>query len=184
MYDEDNSPISGAIVKGSPPGLGPEYESNATTGPFGGYTINEALVGEYSFVAKKDGYDDKVMIINVTAGTPVQVNFSVRNGSCHEDCTDYYGNCNPTCDGVEFNDTNTNCTFISPLCQSRPKGFIVRDIISGTVYVYTCCEGPMRTYPVLNATVKGDVESLYDYVFNVKLKGRYVRMHILVWKPK
>ena len=186
VFDEDSVPVAGALVKGSPPGFGTEYESSATTEISGEYNITDPLVGKYSFIARKEGYDDKVMIINVIVGTTVQVNFTVKNGSCHADCTDYYGNCNPACEGAEFGGGET-CTFVSELCYNRPKGFIVRDIVDGTVYEYTCCEedeGPVRTYSVMDATVTGDVESLYDYVVNVKLRGRYVRMHILIWKPE
>lgn len=184
VFDEQGLPLSGALVKGSPPGKAVQYESSATTIIDGSYSISNALVGNYSFVARKEGYDDQVTTISIVSGQTTQINFTLRNGSCHIDCTDYYGNCNPICKGVSFGGGET-CNLISDLCYNRPQGFIVRSIDeNNTMHEYTCCEGPERTYPVLKTTVRGEIENLYDYVINVKLGGRYVKMHILIWRPK
>ena len=182
IYNEKGVPIGGATVTGSPPGLGPPYETTSPpTTPDGHYTLNP-VVGTYNFIARKEGYDDNITTTTITTGTTQQLNFTLRNGSCHEDCTDYYGNCNPACNGTTFAG-GENCTFINPLCYNRPKGFTARYInkTTNTITEYVCCEGPKRTYPVMKAKVTGNTKDLYDYVINIKLGGRRVKMHILTW---
>lgn len=84
--------------------------------------------------------------------------------------------------------TGSNCSFVSELCYFRPKGFVVTEsyfnesLNKAMIREFTCCEGPVREYPKLEAKITGSVESLYDYTTRVKLGGRWVTMHILVWK--
>jgi hypothetical protein len=180
VYDE-KGPVPGATVKGSPPGKGASYEKTSSpTGPDGYYGIPDALVGTYNFIARKEGYDDDIKSLTIEWDASLQVDFFLRNGSCHEDCTDYYGNCNPDCNGTIFNSTS-NCTMVHPLCAYRPRGFVAREIKGNQVYEYTCCEGPVVNYSVMDTGVTGNIEDLYDYVLSVKLGGRYVKMHILTW---
>jgi len=180
IYKEGLQPLAGAIVKGSLPGT--PYESQAITGPDGRYTIPNALVGEYPFIASKVGYDDNVTIINIISKATATKDFTLRNGSCHYDCTDYYGNCNPACQGLDFGAGET-CTFISTICYNRPKGFIAtyKDADQKITHEYACCEGPERTYSTIQAKVTGNIENVYDYKFTVLVGGQRRTLHVLYW---
>jgi len=183
VFNQKGIPIGGATITSNPPGLGPPYQKTSTpTTTDGHYTLNP-LVGTYTFIARKKGYDDNISIATITSGKTTQLNFTLRNGSCHADCTDYNGNCNPACHNTTFT-TGETCKFIHPLCYNRPKGFTATLInkTTNTITEYTCCEGPTKTYPLMKTKIKGDVENLYDYVINVKLGGRRVKMHILTWE--
>jgi hypothetical protein len=186
VFDQYNQPLGGATVKASPPALASEYEKTSSpTLPNGFYSFNP-LVGNYSFIARKEGFDDNVTFLIIHSGITKQVNFTLKNGSCHYDCTDYYGNCNPACNGTEFGG-GENCTIISPLCYNRPEGFLVRYINQTTnmIHEYKCCEGPARAYPVMKAKVKGAVPDLYDLTLrNIKIEGTRGTMHILTWFNK
>ena len=182
VFNQKGIPIGGATITSNPPGLGPPYQKTSTpTTTDGHYTLNP-LVGTYTFIARKKGYDDNISIATITSGKTTQLNFTLRNGSCHADCTDYNGNCNPACHNTTFT-TGETCEFIHPLCYNRPKGFTATLInkTTNTITEYTCCEGPTKTYPLMKTKIKGDVENLYDYVINVQLGGRRVKMHILTW---
>ena len=191
VKDEKGLPVVGAIVKGSPPAIGSKYEVQTTTNEVGWYRIESAIIGNYPFIARKEGYDDNVTIAAISPLAQTTKDFILRNGSCHADCTDYYGNCNPACEGVDFGDDS--CDFISPLCYNRPKDFVVRETstaVDSTAIIteYHCCEGmppgTIRTYQAYQPIVTGDVENLYDYVRVLKLNNKTVRLHIAVWHPK
>ena len=145
------------------------------------------LVGEYAFIARKEGYDDNVTIINIETQTTKQVNFTLRNGTCHADCTDSNGYCNPACEGLVFKtgplptDTNT-CNLIHSLCYNRPEGYIARRTEGETTYEYTCCEGPERSYSTISVGAQGEMENLYHAEYKVILGGQTVDLNILVWK--
>jgi|GEM_PF-7065228 len=188
ILDENKNPIAGATVKGSPPGVGTEFESvSAPTGPDGMYIISKALVGNYTFIARKAGYDDQVIFIAITSQGTSKQNFTLKNGSCHSDCTDSYGNCNLACNGTNFG--VDSCTFISNLCNNRPKDFKVTEAYTSPegnkmTREYTCCEGPTKDYTEIKAQVTGNAQNLYDYPIQVKLGGKYVTLHITVWENK
>ena len=190
VFDEGRFPIPGATVKGSPPGMPKVFEREATTNAAGRYDIPDAIIGNYSFISRKEGYDDSVKILFIIPNSDQQVNFTLRNGSCHFDCTDYHGNCNPKCDGLVFGPTE-NCTIISLLCEHRPKGFVVTEpFTSGGVDMireFTCCEGvpegTYREYEKRPATVGGDIDDLIDSTFIIKKGGRDIILHIVVTPP-
>ena len=56
------------------------------------------------------------------------------------------------------------------------------------VKAYKCCEGytidglegQVKEYPAIKAKVTSNAPNMYDYVLNVKLGGRDVRMHLLL----
>ncbi|MBW2990645.1 carboxypeptidase regulatory-like domain-containing protein [Candidatus Woesearchaeota archaeon] len=180
VHDEIEIGIPQATIIGSPPGKAAEYESSATTNSTGGYAIFDALVGEYSFMARKEGYDDNITIVDVTTDTVIYVNFTLRNGSCHADCTDAKGNCNPACEGVTIG--GDTCTFISDLCHHREKNFTATETINGIIYAYECCEGPAKTgYTAVQAQITGDVEDLFVLSTVVKYQGSDAILNIAVW---
>ena len=183
VKDESNDYIiEKAVVIGSPAGLTSEHESNATTNFNGDYNIASAFVGTYNFVAKKDGYVDVVKNETVLSKQSIGINFWMGTGiSCHDDCTDNHGNCNPACEGVTFGN-KTNCTFINPVCYNRPKNFVATLDDGIDITEFTCCEGPTNKYIKLKPEVTGTVDNLYDLAFPIMKDGRMIKMHILVWK--
>lgn len=206
VFNEQGYPLAKATVKGSPPAIGTQYEStSAPTQIEGRYTLSNAFISSYNFIARREGYDDNITLLTINSGGNYYVNFTLRNGSCHADCTDYYGNCNPACEGLVFTDSSgqqDTCSFISPLCHYRPKGFRATemriepyydqhtpDTEQEMIYEYKCCEGEgtpggFRKYPAISPRLSGDFDSLYDYVTNVKFGGRYVKLHIAIASPK
>ena len=185
VFDKSNIPQANALVKGSPLGPAAIFESMNTTNILGRYIIQNAFIGSYNFIARKIGFDDNVTALTINPGSTQQVNFTLRNGSCHADCTDYYDNCNYDCEGLEFG-AGEDCTFITTLCDGKPKDFKVRyfNITTGLNHEYTCCEGPERSYPRIRATVTGSAKDVYDMVITIKGPGGEIEIvHLLVWIP-
>ncbi|MBU2441166.1 MAG: carboxypeptidase-like regulatory domain-containing protein, partial [Nanoarchaeota archaeon] len=185
IFNEEGFRLDGAIVTGRPAGLGEAYESQSTLSDFNGnYVINNALIGTYNFVARREGYDDDIRTVTIsTAGTTYQ-NFTLINGSCHADCTDYYKNCNPACEGQTFKEGT--CNFITTLCHNRPKDFVVRyeNTTTGMMHEFICCDGLETINPVIKATVTSQIENIYDFVAKVKYRGSFANFHMLVWNSE
>jgi hypothetical protein len=196
VFDDAGYPLHNALVKMSPPEF--SYEVSDVTDYFGYYVIDNAFVGVNHIIASKVGYDDNVSVVNVTSSlelpSGVQLNLSLRNGSCHSDCTDSYGYCNSACDGLSFVNSSggiNNCTIINPVCNGKPKGYRASYVNSSTstVHEFLCCEGESigsmpgnRTYPVMKPVITGTAEFLYDHVSMVKLFNRTTKMHILIYR--
>ena len=141
------------------------------------------MVGENNFIAKKEGYDENVTVKNITSQTILYHNFTLRNGSCHGDCTDYYGNCNPACQGLTFD--GDTCNIINTKCNYKPKGYAITILNTTTnrIHEYTCCEGPERNYPAAQATITGEVKDLVDYTWVIEKDGKKnIILHIAVFE--
>jgi hypothetical protein len=193
VYDERLNPIMGAIVKGNPPGSPAQYQSQSQPTDYMGYYALSAFTGNYSFIARKEGYDDNVTFLNINSNSVINnLNFVLRNGSCHADCTDYYGNCNPACNGTTFN-TSTGphtCNITTPECYYRPKGFRATQKIYDPynheneviISQYTCCEGTAINYTARKATITGNAENLVISSYKVKKGEEVIEMKIAYWK--
>jgi hypothetical protein len=192
VIDDKGRGVQGAIIKSTPPGKSTECENSVTTDANGFYTL-EALIGTYNIIARKPGYDDNVTLVFVEPKQSLpygkNINFTLMNGSCHADCTDSYGNCNPACDGLSFTNSTGGvdyCNLID-ICANRPEGFRATNI-SGTAPVmvteYSCCEGEnTRTYPAKKAEIGGSMENVYVYRKVVKLGLQFVTLNIAYWYP-
>lgn len=209
IFDEDGRPIGGAIVTASPPVMGTQYEksSSGSNQYDGSYILTNPVVGTYNFIARKAGYDDNITKISITAGDTIQQNFTLRNGSCHADCTDYYGNCNPACDGAQFvigTDANglpiiDTCNFES-VCAYRPKGFVVKEVVSTypghdepgcmgddcvtTIRQTLCCENEdvtLAEYPVILPRITGEVKDVRIVSRMVKRGTEWIKVNLAVW---
>jgi hypothetical protein len=182
VMDENQRPLAGAIVMGRPPGTKIKGESQSLpTGIDGRYSLN-AVVGEYAFIARKVGYDDNITILKVTQN-PIVVNFSLRNGSCHYDCTDYYNNCNPDCEVLTFlNDSGQpeTCHFISSLGFAATEE--ITDPITGKPMIreYTCCKGEPVVYPKIKAKISSNAKNLLDQTYEISYGGKSVLLHLVV----
>jgi len=188
VRDESGRAIGGATIKSSPAGKSEECERSNTSLSDGSYSLH-ALIGSYNVLARKAGYDDNVTWVTVRSKqvepSGHTVNFNLRNGTCHADCTDSYGICNPDCDGLGFaNGTGIEYCDIIPICANRPEGFRATEVLGSTVTEYTCCEGDVtRTYPVKKAQVGGNLENVYVYKTVVKLGLKYVTLNIAYGYP-
>lgn len=189
ITDDKGQGMQGVTVKSSPPGKSEECERSATTDATGHYTL-DALIGTYNIIARKPGYDDNVTVVQVlskqVAPLGVSINFNLRNGTCHADCTDSYGNCNPACNTLTFTNATggvDTCNLIS-ICANRPKDFRATSLSGTTVTEYSCCEGEItRTYPAKKAQIGGGMENVYVYKTVVKLGLQYVTLNIAYWYP-
>jgi hypothetical protein len=184
----------GAIVKSNPPGMPAKYQNQSLPTNYRGEYTLRAFMGNYSLIARKEGYDDNVTFLTINSNSVINnLNFVLRNGSCHADCTDYYGNCNPACNGTTFN-TPTGlhtCNIVTPECYYRPKGFRATKktttyehdgIFTVTISQYTCCEGTAVNYTARKATVTGNVENLVISSYKVKKGEEIIQMKIAYWK--
>ena len=195
VFDENKNLLRDATIKVSSQEA--SFEVNTTTDFWGAYAIN-ATLGNNNIIARKQGYDDNVTNITVLSRTlspnGIQINLTLRNGSCHQDCTDSYNNCNSICEGLTFminTTTNNTCNMVQPLslCDKRPKGYraTYKDN-NNIIHEYICCEGENttqgitgeRNYTAIKPTITGTAQNLYDQVFIVKLMNRTARMHILI----
>ena len=193
ILDETNYGIRKAIIKYDPPGSNAPIQTISNY--IGEYSIS-LPVGRDVVLARAGGYDDNVTNVTVVSKAimplGVALNISLKNGSCHADCSDSYGNCNIACDGVSFriNDTaNDTCQFINPICDTRPKGYRASYNDNGTIHAFLCCEGKdepgwpgVQNYTAQKTQISGNMSAMYDDVTIVKLHGRMARMHILYWK--
>jgi hypothetical protein len=189
ITDDKGQGMQGVIVKSSPPGKSVECERNATTDATGHYSL-DALIGTYNIIARKPGYDDNITVVTVLSKQLAPLgnvtNFTLRNGTCHADCTDSYGNCNPACDTLTFTNATGEvdpCNLI-PICANRPKDFRATTPSGTNIVEYSCCEGEItRTYPAKKAQIGGDMENVYVYKTVVKLGLQYVTLNIAYWYP-
>jgi hypothetical protein len=131
VRDDSSRPVSGAIVTAYPTVFNPgvNLRVNTTTNFNGQYSFN-VPTGEYPIGASKDGYDTHIVdVVFPSSLNSAIVDFTLVNGTCHDDCTDSYNRCNSLCDGVSFNDSNTRCQFyndeVKNVCHNRLKGSVV-----------------------------------------------------------
>jgi hypothetical protein len=189
ITDEKGQAVSGAIVKSSPPGKAVICEKSTPTNASGMYSL-DALIGSYNIIARKPGYDDNITFITILPkpAPPQTLNFNLRNGTCHADCTDSYGNCNSACNGLSFTNSTGGADYCNfkGICDNREKGFraTYTNYTTNITTEYTCCEGEItRTYPVKKARVSGNMENLYVYKTIVKLGLKYVALKIAYGYP-
>lgn len=189
ITDEKGQAVSGAIVKSSPPGKAVICEKSTPTNASGMYSL-DALIGSYNIIARKPGYDDNITFITILPkpAPPQTLNFNLRNGTCHADCTDSYGNCNSACNGLSFTNSTGGADYCNfkGICDNREKGFraTYTNYTTNITTEYTCCEGEItRTYPVKKARVSGNMENLYVYKTIVKLGLKHVTLNIAYGYP-
>ncbi len=113
--------------------------------------------------AYKSGYESQIQIVNLSTeginGNISDINFTLPEGSCHVDCTDSFGRCNPDCDGFTiinstggeescnfYGDENYSKEYIMGRCAFKPKGTNAFLSSINDEYRYIqCCEGPVHT---------------------------------------
>ncbi len=183
--------INGATVTTHPSRYNPnaQLENSTITNSNGFYNFT-AISGRYAVTASKEGYDTEVLDVVVTRNQSTQLNFALANGTCHDDCTNYYSRCNAACDGTTFNNGATNCTFynttIATLCNNRLKGTSVFVAGYNATYAYfvDCCEGAPALQYYAPSTIGTD--SIKNLVTTEKI-ARYneqpVRLIIAYWEP-
>ena len=156
-------------------------DRSTLTDSVGKYNYSGFVTGTYYFSASKDAYDTNLIEANVIRGQATRLDFTLTNGTCHEDCTNSYNRCNAACDGVTFNATGANCSFyndivyspdIKTLCNNKPKGTPVRIANdprnNATVsYYIDCCEG--TPYPNYYSKLRVNSNNIEDLVTNQQI---------------
>jgi hypothetical protein len=194
VFDERGfpHPIDRALVKSNPikwnasaPDLG-----NSTYTAIDGYYDIGVLTGKYYFTAGKEAFDTEVKEAIITRNNITYLNFSLLNGTCHDDCTNSYGRCSANCNGTRFNQNSTSCEFhdskVMSLCDLRMKGTGVLYNItdSDTAYFVDCCEGV--PYEVYYSQAAVDSRGINDLIKMEKI-ARYndapVRVIVAYWTP-
>ncbi|MGV8141402.1 MAG: carboxypeptidase-like regulatory domain-containing protein [Candidatus Woesearchaeota archaeon] len=171
VRDSNGYPIDKVEIVGSPSkwNESASLERSTTTQYSGGeilYNYSGFLTGRYSFKVSKSGYDTAIVPVTVTRGMIQQVNFTLQNGTCHGDCTNSYGRCNKNCQGLSFDNSTNNCTYVSAeamdACNNFEDGCSVkiRDHNSTHSVYVDCCEGT----PYYKYNMKVDT----DYNPNIK----------------
>jgi hypothetical protein len=175
-------PLQGAIVRAVPanPNL-PEYYSEPTD-YYGHYEINFLPAGWFEVAASLIGYDTEIKNITVKVREVGNVNFTLPNGTCHEDCTDSFARC-ADCQGVK------GCNYVDDtvkaLCMNRKIGDIIPygpPDSSDNVKNVVCCNGNVTTEEYRpNTGATGCMDNLVTIQVPAILDGQPVVVNIAVW---
>ncbi|HYD03578.1 MAG TPA: carboxypeptidase-like regulatory domain-containing protein [Alphaproteobacteria bacterium] len=195
VRDKDGSPIDRAIVEGHPVKWDPDadLDRNATTSASGYFISDDFITGTYFFSATKDGYDTQLVEATITRGVNTSVNFTLQDGTCHEDCTNSYNRCNAACDGVTFGDGTSSCQFydneVKLLCANREKGTQVKLSGGGNAthaYFVDCCEGApeLKYYAKVQADTSANTKNIIKIEKIAKYNDVPVRVIISYWQDE
>lgn len=155
VMDTDLDPIPNAMVTSHPVAynISVSLSTNTTTDSSGKYNFSGFIAGRYYFSASKIGYDTSLIEHTVVRDTIREINFTLQNGTCHEDCTNSYNRCNAACDGVVFANSSNSCNFynstVRTLCNNKLQGIEVYLGPANGSYSWfvSCCEGiPYQKY--------------------------------------
>jgi hypothetical protein len=189
--DASGSPVDGALISSMPirhNQSAPSLETY-TSSLVGGYYMLTAPTGTYSFRATKDSYDTVSQQMTITRNGISFLNFTMLNGTCHDDCTDSYGNCKASCNGLSFGGGKT-CNFdpaVISACDNRSKG--TEAFISGYdathSYFADCCEGsPVLKYYAKASTDTSKITDLIQIEKVANLNGDPVKVIVAVFNIK
>ncbi|MFA5797358.1 MAG: carboxypeptidase-like regulatory domain-containing protein [Candidatus Woesearchaeota archaeon] len=188
---ESGIPVAGAKVTSHPIrwDQNANLERNTTTGYDGAYTFSTPT-GTYYISARKDGYDTELKEATITHNGTTSLNFNLVNGTCHADCTNYYGRCNAACDGIVFENGTDSCKFydatVAQACNNRLKGTRVLLNAYNTTYAYftDCCEdAPVLRYYAKSVVDTQKIKNLVTVEKIAKYNERPVRLIIAYWEP-
>jgi len=189
-------PLPGAIIKGQAIRWNPiaNLEVDAISGNDGMYNSSNFLTGAYSFSASEDGYDTQVLTQTIVRGSITQIDFILQNGTCHNDCTNSQNRCNAACDGVQFENGTSNCSFytnafygntIKNLCNNKIKGTEV-DVgpsVDNSSYFVNCCEGEpyLKYYTKAYISTNSNIKNLIKTEKIAKYNDVPVRIIVAYW---
>jgi hypothetical protein len=191
VKDVSNRPIEKAVITAHPIkwNTSASLDSNVTSGSNGLYNSSEFISGKYYFSASKDGYDTQLIEQTVIRGEILRIDFTLQNGTCHDDCTNSYNRCNAACDGVTFSDSSTQCKFynntVRDYCNNKLKG---TEVYLGPASGYNasfikCCDGEPYTKYYYRAYIDSGI-NIKNLIKNEKI-ARYndvpVRIIIAYW---
>ncbi len=182
----------------------PTLETSTESLQDGTYSFN-APTGTYYFSASASGYDTQLIEATINRySVSSGINFVLANGTCHDDCTNYYGRCSKECEGTTSSNTSggsiDKCEFynvyIASLCNNKLAGvsaFIGKTYSDGEI-TYTagdnkawfvdCCEGEPYTKYYANAGVTlNQLDNLIKVTKLVKYEDRPVTIIVALWNP-
>lgn len=190
VYDFTGNPLGARVTITSfpsPPNLTSiSTMADETTGAF-----NFAVPsGNYYFSATKEGYDTEIKEVLILRSKNTSIIFNLPNGSCHPDCTNYFGRCNKDCDGLSFSNASTdrNCTFYdshaADICDNRKKDVTMYYGPSSEPewdnYI-DCCEGIPYLKYTGTVSFEGNISDLIKQTKLVKFDENIVKLVIAVW---
>lgn len=192
VFAESGIPVAGAIVTSHPIrwNQSANLERNATTGYAGKYLFSTPT-GTYYISASKDSYDTELKEAAITHNETISdFNFNLVNGTCHTDCTNYYGRCNAACEGMVFENGTDACHFydatVAQACNNRLQStrIVLNPYNTTHAYFVDCCEDA----PVIRYYAKGEVnttkiKNLVTVEKIAKYNERPVRLIIAYWEP-
>jgi len=175
-------------------------EDNVTTRSDGYYNTSAFLTDTYYISASKDTYDTELKEVTITRGNITRVDFTLLNGTCHEDCTNSYNRCNAACDGLTFgNSSGSKCQFfynstftnVKDLCNNRLKGteVMLKQASANTAWFIQCCgdspgagQMPYQKYYSKANTDNGNIKNLIKVEKIAKYNDVPVRVVIAYWQ--
>jgi hypothetical protein len=167
----------------------PPLQNSTLTNSLGIYSM-EVVTGKYFFSASKNSYDTQLIEARVWRNINTEINFTLLNGTCHDDCTNSYNRCNAICEGLLFNNDTSSCHFnntkIQTLCNNRIAGTLVfYDSYNSThAYFVDCCEGvPTLKYYSKLSINPGKIRDLVNIEKIAKYNDVPVKVIISYWSP-
>jgi len=192
VYDDMGRPVDRATVVSHPILWNTSSSSIETTSitDITGYYSMSSVTGTYYVSAAKESYDTELRESTIERSQSTDLDFSLQDGTCHDDCTNSYGRCNAACNGLTFYNGSSFCQFYDAtammLCNNRLRGTsVLYSAVNDTAaFFIDCCEGS----PELKYHSKAQVSAnkIQNMIKTEKI-ARYndvpVRVIIAYWTP-
>ncbi|MFH1400406.1 MAG: carboxypeptidase-like regulatory domain-containing protein [Nanoarchaeota archaeon] len=186
--DGAHDPIPLATVKAVPNNpLIPEVSAQtlATGMPGIGWYNLSVTTGTYVVSASKIGFDTEIKEgIILTTAQQLQVDFLLPNGTCHEDCSDYFGRCNAACEGIKG--CSYDRDYYGDLCDGRrlDEWVEVKNESSGnSSFSIQCCIGDVTITEYRPPySLKGNMKDLITTCRPVTYGFLPVRVCVATWR--
>jgi hypothetical protein len=178
--------VSNANVKTSVIGAG---DYNAPTDINGFYAM-QTPSGTHPFtVTNIPGYAMRPVYANILFGQTTYLNLTIFNGTCNSECTNQFGFCDASCDGINF--TDGSCHFydqrVKDLCNGKPAGTVViyNDAFGPDLGQFvTCCEGdPQSRYYAKAVIDSSRLKNLINIEKIAKYQDSPVKVIVAYWSP-
>ena len=182
--------VTSRPIKWDPDALSLETQS-AMTGADGKYSLI-APTGTYYVSASAEGFDTELIEVSILRWkTTENINFALANGTCHEDCTNYYGRCNSACEETTF-ENDEKCKFynsdVKQLCNNKLKETTVyygENLTSpdDQALFVDCCEGePYSKYYYSKGTKTNQIDNLIKIEKLVRYNDVPVKLVVAYWR--
>lgn len=168
VTDINGNPIEGALVSAvtlshRSDGIVLTAETNSS----GDYSLNifmDEFFDPVSLSAQAIGYDGSYQFLDLfVIGKKYTANFTLVNGSCNTDCTNWQGICSPSCQG--YSEGNDSCNFCDDTamlaCAGKPKGsYALYNLTQDQLFLVKCCEGCPIATPIPPLVLQTDFKTV------------------------